>query len=491
MECKNNIKQYLLQFTHKNGNGYAVVNATDPKIAENVFKAQTKYEDAGITSIKELRWFGQEMQLVEEGSVVTYGQSLYDLAVYNGYKGTLQEFMESMKGPKGEDGAQGPQGERGDKGDKGDTGQQGPVGPVGPQGPQGPPGITVETDPTVPQYVKNITEQDIDRWNNPSTNGILIVNLTESNGVVTCDTSIADIYAAYSARREVFGRYNAQGQLNLTICIPSAVTFSNAYGDSLTQIMGFVEDNTDTWNNVSVALQTALTFDLTPTASSSNPVTSGGIYTAINTKSPMMVEFTTVNDVITCDTSIADIYAAYSAGREIYGHADGGQVTLFLCSQVGVAFCFLYGTSLGYIVGSVNGSSDEWSNPTYTLQEQLVSGTNIKTLNNASLLGVGNITVAENVAVVEVIGATPTQTLAPNTFYKFTGSVTSLTVSLGTAISGIVNIYAFSFYAATANPTITLPQGVQIADAPTIATGDYVEFSIVDNKAIAKVWSAS
>lgn len=124
-------------------------------------------------------------------------------------------------------------------------------------------------------------------------------------------------------------------------------------------------------------------------------------------------------------------------------------------------------------------------------QEILVSGTNIKTLNNASLLGVGNITVAENVAVVEVSGATPTQELAPNTFYKFTGSVTSLTVTLGTAVNGIANIYAFSFYAATANPTITLPQGVQVADTPTIGQSDYVEFSIMDNKAIAKVWSAS
>lgn len=27
-------------------------------------------------------------------------------------------------------------------------------------------GITEETDPTVPQYVKNITEQDIENWNN-------------------------------------------------------------------------------------------------------------------------------------------------------------------------------------------------------------------------------------------------------------------------------------------------------------------------------------
>ena len=94
-----------------------------------------------------------------------------------------------------------------------------------------------------------------------------------------------------------------------------------------------------------------------------------------------------------------------------------------------------------------------------------------------------------DMAVVSVAGATPTQTLARNTFYKFTGAVTSLTLTLGSEVSGITNIYAFSFTAGTDNPTITLPVGVTVADAPEIANGDYVEFSIMDGKAVAKVWS--
>lgn len=96
-----------------------------------------------------------------------------------------------------------------------------------------------------------------------------------------------------------------------------------------------------------------------------------------------------------------------------------------------------------------------------------------------------------NVLVVEVSGATPTQELSPNTFYKFTGDVTSLTVTLASGSSGNANIYAFSFTAGADAPTISLPQGVEIADEPDIATGDYVEFSIMDNKAIAKVWSTN
>ena len=94
-----------------------------------------------------------------------------------------------------------------------------------------------------------------------------------------------------------------------------------------------------------------------------------------------------------------------------------------------------------------------------------------------------------DMAVVSVAGATPTQTLARNTFYKFTGAVTSLTLTLGSEVSGITNIFAFSFTAGQDNPTITLPQSVTIADAPTINNGDYVEFNIMDGKAIAKVWA--
>ena len=91
------------------------------------------------------------------------------------------------------------------------------------------------------------------------------------------------------------------------------------------------------------------------------------------------------------------------------------------------------------------------------------------------------------VPLVEVSGATPTQQLAPNTFYKFTGSVTALTLTLGTAITGITNIYAFSFTAGADNPTISLPASVTIDGTPSIAQGDYVEFSIMNNVAIFKV----
>ena len=121
-------------------------------------------------------------------------------------------------------------------------------------------------------------------------------------------------------------------------------------------------------------------------------------------------------------------------------------------------------------------------------QATLVSGTNIKTINNQSLLGSGDLSLAEPVSVVEVTGATPTQELQPNTFYKF-GSVTSLTVTLAAGVTGMVSIYAFSFIAGQANPTITLPQGVVCNQTLSLAQGDKCEFSIMDNLAVFQTWS--
>jgi hypothetical protein len=103
--------------------------------------------------------------------------------------------------------------------------------------------------------------------------------------------------------------------------------------------------------------------------------------------------------------------------------------------------------------------------------------------------GSGNI--STETPVVEVSGAAVTQTLSPNTFYKFTGAVTSLTLTLGSEVSGIANIYAFRFTAGQDNPTITLPSGVVCNQDLSLKTGDVCEFSIQDNLALFSVWEAS
>lgn len=94
-------------------------------------------------------------------------------------------------------------------------------------------------------------------------------------------------------------------------------------------------------------------------------------------------------------------------------------------------------------------------------------------------------TVSTPTEVISVSGVTPTQTLTPNTFYKFTGSPTSLSGITLTAPTdnSIVNIYAFSFTAGAddIDPIASLT-GVEWANGfePSLASGDYCEVTIMD-----------
>nr|MDH3075791.1 hypothetical protein [Bacillus velezensis]MDH3135732.1 hypothetical protein [Bacillus velezensis] len=60
-------------------------------------------------------------------SIVT-GKSAYDIAVDNGFSGTVEEWLASLKGEKGDTGA------KGDKGDTGATGAKGATGAAGKDG---------------------------------------------------------------------------------------------------------------------------------------------------------------------------------------------------------------------------------------------------------------------------------------------------------------------------------------------------------------------
>lgn len=72
------------------------------------------------------------------------GASAYQLAIANGFAGSVSEWLDSLKvqGAKGDTGLQGA------KGDKGDTGSQGPQGLKGDTGSQGPQGLKGDTGAT-------------------------------------------------------------------------------------------------------------------------------------------------------------------------------------------------------------------------------------------------------------------------------------------------------------------------------------------------------
>ena len=67
------------------------------------------------------------------------GESAYEIAVEEGFKGNKSQWLASLKG---KDGVKGEKGEPGERGPKGDTGSQGPTGPAGPKGDTGATGAT-------------------------------------------------------------------------------------------------------------------------------------------------------------------------------------------------------------------------------------------------------------------------------------------------------------------------------------------------------------
>lgn len=95
------LKTYIIQFIYPKGNGWAFVNATMVSQAEKVFYNQTKYEDTKITSIKETKWYGSNIQLVYEGAVTTCANinvsvSLSDLINNSDAFESVEEYLNSI-----------------------------------------------------------------------------------------------------------------------------------------------------------------------------------------------------------------------------------------------------------------------------------------------------------------------------------------------------------------------------------------------------------
>lgn len=112
------MKTYLVTFfTDKRANGYAVINAPNPKIAESILKTQGRERENHyhIVHIEELFAPCQTLAIVNEG-ITTGGMSAYEIAVHLGFRGTAEEWLKSLKGKDGKDGEQGPQGIQGEQG---------------------------------------------------------------------------------------------------------------------------------------------------------------------------------------------------------------------------------------------------------------------------------------------------------------------------------------------------------------------------------------
>ena len=306
-------------------------------------------------------------------------------------------------------------------------------------------------------------------------NGIVSIVKTGTSGLVdTYTINYTDgTTSTFNVTNGADGQQGAQGEQGVSITsIVQTTTSTISGGENIITVT--LSNGAQSTFSIYNGQQAPLDNDVT--ANSQNAVKSSGIYTAIHNAMPLLVDVTwdSVAEVYkNTSMTIADLTTAHNRGQKITlnfvgGNMNGAQLDLFaVVPNSGYLFTGVYLTTTQVAIITAVNDTD-----TITVE---LSAT----------------TLDPNVPYIIEAGISPSLGLSSNTFYKFNDPITSLTiVALNAPEPGSLNIYAFSFTAGVDNPTITLPQGVQIADAPTIANGDYVEFNVLDGKAIAKVWSA-
>ena len=104
----------------------------------------------------------------------------------------------------------------------------------------------------------------------------------------------------------------------------------------------------------------------------------------------------------------------------------------------------------------------------------------------AELIGDGSTATAYTLISVTDSGSAATQELAPNKVYKFPNRTSALTLTLGTATSGIASEYHAIILTGSTAPSVTFPSGLSWVggSAPTIAANKTYEISIVENIAV-------
>lgn len=232
--------------------------------------------------------------------------------------------------------ALGPQGPKGEKGDKGDRGEQGPRGLEGLRGADGIKGATGAgwtsiTALTAEPYTPTITEQADDYLIETS------IDLITNGGTPSQEVHEAD-FAFEIPKSMLSGKQDALSTAQLAaansgITAEKVTTYdnhvastSNPHSVTKSQVgLGNVDNTSDLNKPISTATQAALdgkqntlTFDSTPTAGSSNPVTSAGIKSAIDSAVSSVYKYkgsvATYDDLPTTDLTAGDVYNVEATG---------------------------------------------------------------------------------------------------------------------------------------------------------------------------------
>lgn len=273
---------------------------------------------------------------------------------------------------------------------------------------------TVTLTPDTGAYY-SITSSMITSWNNAGKP--FIANLTghfdenDELDYYTCDKTFEQLTEAITKGRQV---YLSEDDVFYTSLVPygtlgndGTLTFSSVLlGNGKILKVNINSSNTITYSVLSVVPDTRtinnkpLSSNITLTASDV-----GADVFVVNIESD-------VNDEYTCDKTNAEIYAAWQADRNVIAIEDSEYVYSLTCMP-GSDTAFFNGIKYDeseciYSLSIHTSNNIQTVNKYFVyLQHELVSGTNIKTINNQSLLGSGNLTASD-------IGALPSNTHIPN-----------------------------------------------------------------------------
>lgn len=281
-----------------------------------------------------------------------------------------------------------------------------------------------------------------------------IVNVTTDwSNTTTSTTTWEDLYAAYTAGKLIY--------IIHTDTIETR-TYSNVVKMQWAEELKFYTLESGilyilTWNAQGItptnsSLSSLLTLDSTPTINSSNPVTSNGIYTALQGKANVVQVIQVESDPMV----IIDIRKnnVYDQNKEAIDDIIDDTLTEPFTNEQ-----FKYAMS---------------QNGTYTIRLNKSEALLIESLNQIYGTDFFSLTWVDDGSF----------SLQPNTFYDY-GTITEISITLGSGETGILNVYTFGFTAGIDNPSVTLPSTVKIAGDKELKLyeGDYCEFTIANNVA--------
>lgn len=268
-------------------------------------------------------------------------------------------------------------------------------------------------------------------------------------------------------------------------------------------------------------LQKKLTFDSAPTSGSSNPVTSGGVYTALQGKQDdmLLVTITQSGTDLVADVAVSEIVQAISAGRDVLAvYGIGGRLTEYykVESYNQQARTLVWGLvhGIGVKTLSQTGTSVTLESKTFAetsaLQGKQDTISDLATIRSGAALGAtayqkpsGGIPKSDLASAVQTsLGKADTalqsftesdptvpshvksitqaniaswntkQDVSPITNaasgaltvneYRDFGSVSALTVTLSGGTMANYDLYKFAFTCASDSTTLTLPSGVKL-----------------------------